>query len=269
MRTIVLVQSDIVLDTFEQADKIGVSTRRSGVYGAVKDKSSIKINLQTPIRNVRSVRLLGGAIPNTVYNLPIGGETFVLQLESKENIVIIMTVGRFSLDEFMEEFQNQLNRNSRTGTSIWKVEYNHVTFRVSISNNLVKWRFEPVNVNNMHLLGFTFVDVQFMLNHSADQAPKMNSNKFIGIRIAELPGGVEIPNLGCQYTFVIPFPSVSETITYLGRDSLRGQEVCYNQNGIDVKTLTVELMQTELLLPLMLQSDWSIMLEITSSDDFM
>ena len=129
MRTIVLVQSDIVLDTFEQADKVGVSTRRSGVYGAVKDTSSIKINLQTPIRNVRSVRLLGGAIPNTVYNLPIGGETFVLQLESKENIVIIMTVGRFSLDEFMEEFQNQLNRNSQTGTSIWKVEYNHVTFR--------------------------------------------------------------------------------------------------------------------------------------------
>ena len=95
----------------------------------------------------------------------------------------------------------------------------------------------------------------------------MNSNKLVGIRIHELPGGVEIANLGVQYTFIVPFISVSEQITFLGRDALRGQKVRYNQNGVDIKNLTVELMHTENLSRLKLNSDWSILLEIESRDD--
>ena len=233
------------------------------------DKNIINVELQTPIRNVESVRLIMCALPNTVYTINGYGITYMIQLVTGSIINLAIDVGKYSLDELMKEIENQLNLSAHTGTSLWTVSYNPIRFRVVITNNTLRWRFVDMYHNNLELLGFSLISSDYSLFQQGFRPPKMNSNKMIGIRILQLPGGVEIANLHALYTFVIPFPAVAEQITYLGRDALRGQKVCYNQHGVDIKTLTVELMQTEILDSLCIQSDWGIMLEIDSSDDYM
>lgn len=233
------------------------------------NKNIIEVNLQTPIRNVESVRLIMCALPNTVYTNNSYDISYMLQLVSGSIINISISHGKYSLDELMVEMEHQLNLNAHTGSSLWSVSYNHIRFHVVITNNSLRWRFVDMYQNNLQLLGYTLLSNDYSLIQEGFQAPRMSSNKLIGIRIHQLPGGVEIANLHAQYTFVIPFPAVSEQITYLGRDALRGQKVTYNQHGIDLKNLRVELMQTESLEPLCIQSDWGIMLEIDSSDDYM
>ena len=106
------------------------------------------------------------------------------------------------------------------------------------------------------------------MSHIAEASPVFNSNKYIGIDIKELPGGVEICSQNVQYSFVIPFPTASDTISFLGRDALHSQILKFNHHGLDIQTLTVSLMQTENRGKLEIRSSWSLMLEIISSDDY-
>ena len=232
------------------------------------DKSLIRLSLQTQIRNVQSCRLILCALPNTVYNIENDDTDFIIQTSTGSIIPVNIPIGKWSLDELLLVIESNLNLHPLSEISrTWFMNYDPKTFKVKLSNDSILWRFTTLNKTILPILGYTQLSTDFSKTQTASQAPRMNSNKLVGIRIHELPGGVEIANLGVQYTFVIPFTSVCEQITFLGRDALRGQKVRYNQNGIDLKNLTVELMETENLSRLKVHSDWSILLEIESRDD--
>ena len=193
--------------------------------------STARVNLSTPIRNVESVRLLNVAIPNCVYNIEYKKSFLTFELYTGEIISIDLLSGRYSLSEYMLELGKQLNTHPICGAFRWVVSYDHIRYKVVISNIITKWRFSQLNIESRFLIGFQIPSELFLLTHIAEASPVFNSNKYIGIDIKELPGGVEICSQNVQYSFVIPFPTASDTITYLGRDALQSQILKFNHRG--------------------------------------
>ena len=215
-----------------------------------------------PIIDVRRISLISAQIPNTAFNVTQGRNTLFIESESHSVTRCVVTPGKWGLQDLLSEIHSQL-----LPAGSWNISYDSRTYQVKITHNETPFKLISYPGNMHDLLGFTYSTPLFATEQISNQAPRLNSNKMIGIDLG-LPGCdlIEIPNLHRTSTFVVPFMSEFEAITFAGSQDLAEQTVKFQQDGIDLYKFDVKLLRTDCNDPLRLYSDISFLLEIESAE---
>lgn len=222
-------------------------------------KEKFQARLNRPLRGIRKVRILNFQAPNTSYN--VHGINNALRIQTED-----MFVHAFTLETGQYTFVELLNEIMRVfdflGLSIF---YNAKKYQLIVSADQ-PFRFLTSLNSITPMLGFTEENENFSRSHTSNQAPRMMSDPVIGINIAGLPCGVQIPHLQREATFIVPFQAEAGHVSFANYSDLEGQTIVYEQSGIDLNKLEVSLVQLFNNAPLKSFADVSFLLEFTSEE---
>jgi hypothetical protein len=72
----------------------------------------------------------------------------------------------------------------------------------------------------------------------------------------------EIPNIYGSASFIMPLYQDGGALNFITYNDMRGQDIFFDQEGIDISRIEVSLWQTEENIRFEFDSDWSVLLQI-------
>lgn len=95
------------------------------------DPSEFRVRLFKPLKDVTSVRIVGGSLPATLYNINIGYNSFTL-LEGTTKFTITIDPGRYNYTQLASEIASTIN--SSVGiTNSYSVQFSGITGKMTLS----------------------------------------------------------------------------------------------------------------------------------------
>jgi len=227
--------------------------------------SSFVSELSFPLLNVKSVQLRSLTIPDTILNV-FNSRTIDLSVKMAGNPVpfsISYTIpdGCYSLTNLLSLLQTEINLLS---PSPFTITFDPNMLKVVFDSPGAEWfgLLGTLTTSVLPQLGFESVDVYTLLPGdllTGVYSPSLNSLAVL-LSIPEL-GCPHLTSNGNRFSFYVPVHTNSGEISFVSSGNSFEQTLRMT-TSIDVSRLSINLTSAETGLPITLQSEWHLVLEV-------
>lgn len=209
----------------------------------IKSKNSkIEYNLNTYMKNIREMKILGICLPNTNYLITNNNNIFEFYLTGKYYTVKITKMDVYSIDSFLQYLENELNKlTAITFTILYDEDTNKIKIDVNAD---VKLKFSK---GMAKLLGFEEGETELGKKFESKNVINFNKCLYYNIIFENFNENVYYYNdvdLGCVL--------INETV-----------KIIKPKNKISLNTLNIRLMDDNDKYVDFNGIDWSMILEFT------
>jgi len=219
------------------------------------------------LRNVKSIRVLQFALPNTLYNVSSSySNNKMLWNRGGTDYSFTIPNGQYTISNLHTTIENGMNA---TDANNYDLTYSSTTFKSSISGTnafTLNWSTNPSSSNGCYKeLGWNKSDTSSATSHTSQNAISLNDPVFIFMSL-DLGSSINVmattssSSTSNHFTFLFPMTEREGNLIFVDKDTL--ENVLHFPTAINITEIKVKLYNKNNVLLDTNGSDWNMVWEV-------